>query len=136
DLVLVDDSARGQGVRGDRLQQLAGEIAARLDVSRQYAGNWQIVERHRHFAHRSIAGLPDVALPTERRHEREQRDHDEPHSRMLHDLTRPTCPNRPTYRAIFCARKYSTWYLWTLRLCSSSVRANSCEPSLRLTKYR
>ena len=24
----------------------------------------------------------------------------------------------------------------TLRLCSSSVRANACEPSLRLTKYR
>lgn len=34
----------------------------------------------------------------------------------------------------FFSRKYCTWYFWTFRLWSSSVRANSCDPSFRLTK--
>ena len=40
------------------------------------------------------------------------------------------------YRGVLCSRKYLTWYFATLRLCSASVLAKTCVPSLRLTKYR
>ena len=46
----------------------------------------------------------------------------------------PARPLAPDARAARWARKYRTWNCYTFALCSFSVVANTCEPSLRLTK--
>lgn len=106
-LVLVDETDRRHMMRRDARQQLAGQLAARLDVTRQDTGDRQIVERDRYLATGSCLprrSCPDVER-SEGGREREQdqrqakRANDAGHETCLRHLTclpHLPCPSHPT----------------------------------------
>ncbi len=87
-------------------------------------------------------GDADQQEPHQRRHAQAVREGDDGYGeahdegqvaedgKIVHGRTAASRRQRPR------RRKYSIWYSRTLRLCSRRVSANTCEPSLRLTKYR